>query len=144
MSGTTLPREFEQRFVVGQGMILLPLLLVAFAWKFAVSSSPVVAVATSAVYIAIAFAVPLMFVRRRRLSLEYLIRMDVGDPDSAKTHIFPMSAAIATLAAVLSLLKHDVRYALIPLVMGLLLAVGIGLRWFLYDRWLEEVIRRGA
>jgi|GEM_PF-6228427 len=56
--------------------------------------------------------------------------------------LLPMLAAAILVGSISSLVKHDARWFLVTGFFMGLLAVGEGLRWLVYERWVTSQLRR--
>jgi len=61
--------------------------------------------------------------------------------DSVYSSGVPLIAAICVLGVVLSIVSADLRWLLVVGAIGALLAIGLLLRWLVFDRWLLQQIK---
>jgi len=63
-----------------------------------------------------------------------------GLPDPVSSHVKPLGIAVLGMSAVISVVRQSWHWAPIIWALGILLALGLLMRWLIFDRWLERVV----
>lgn len=142
-----LPAQFEVRFVVGRVLWFLPVLIAmgALVWKM---DSPLRALMLAKYAIAIGLIAWTSFRKAgiERFRIERFARNDLGDGpvdaiDNASSHAGPLAIALVLVGAAWSAVMTDIRWLYLTGGLGLMIGIGLGLRWLIYERWVIAQLR---
>lgn len=143
----SLPDQFESRFVAGRVLWFLPVLtvLLVFFWALRTPWFPLFA---GKYVLVIAF---IAWQAWRKLPDEQYRVERLADSNVTTTLMFggtrpiyellPLGLATILCGAIWAIVRTDIRWFLVCLILGGLIGVGVVLRWLIYDRWIENHLR---
>ena len=140
----SLPLDLELRFVASRVLMFLPVFsaLLWVFWRMHTAWFPLF-LAKYIFLLAIVSWSAWRRSERERFSIE---RYAAEDPefarlhgfDRGKDHLLPLIGAVLIIGAAWSAGKGDVRWLLLTSILGGLLALGLLLRWLVYERWVSN------
>ena len=138
-----MPREFMPRFVISQLMLLVPAFVVLLTLCY-ILNPKVFPLMLGGKILVLAVLTPFFIwsAKRHRRMFEVLggeAATAVGK-DGIRSHALPLAGAIVILGTIHSITRNNWRWAVIIFAIGGLLAVGLFLRWFIYERWMRAYL----
>lgn len=140
-----LPPSFEARYVVGDVLRFLPAIwaIVALGWFIGSRNFYPLLVGMHLFMLGFVVFLSVRKANSMRREVETLAMQGYPFiPENARSHFVPLFGAILILAIIRSITKHDARWAIIVGALGALLGIGLFLRWFIFERWLQHELRK--
>jgi hypothetical protein len=142
-----LPLELERRYIAGKLLEFVPLMSAIGGLALVMKSQWwALILAKYALLLLLIGWLASRRVEQERRWIEEFAELDpsfalVSFREQANSNWVPLLGAVLTLSAIHSIIDRDIRWFIVVGAIGGLLALGLGLRWLVYSRWLYRQLR---